>query len=243
MKGGEMNYAVLLSGGSGSRAGSDIPKQYVKAGRHMMIIHALRTLVSSVYIDRVIIAASPEWERDILEDAGSAGVELSVIAGFASPGKNRQLSIRNSLEEIEPLSEPGGEDTVFIHDAARPFLSGKQIRECFEALPGHDGVMPVLPMKDTVYQSTDGKRIAGLMDRSSLYRGQAPELFLYNKYLSAVRTLSGEELLRINGSSEPAVMAGMDIAMIPGDERNFKVTTKEDLERYMRIIKTEETGS
>ena len=89
---------------------------------------------------------------------------------------------------------------------------------------------------DYVYSSMDGKTIAGLLDRSTIYAGQAPEVFLLGKYLKANQALMPEKILTINGSAEPAVMAGMDIAMIPGDEGNFKITTKADLERFAQMI-------
>ncbi|MDE7233113.1 MAG: 2-C-methyl-D-erythritol 4-phosphate cytidylyltransferase, partial [Lachnospiraceae bacterium] len=102
---------------------------------------------------------------------------------------------------------------------------------------GHDGVLPVLPMKDTVYQSTDGKRVGALLNRSEIYAGQAPEAFRIGPYYEANKKLCPDRILKINGSTEPAVMAGMDIVMIPGDEGNFKITTREDLERFKEIIK------
>ena len=70
-----------------------------------------------------------------------------------------------------------------------------------------------------------------LLDQNQLFAEQAPELFLFKKYYNANMALTQERLAAINGSTEPAVMAGMDIVMIPGDENNFKVTTKRDLER------------
>ncbi|MBQ8956634.1 MAG: 2-C-methyl-D-erythritol 4-phosphate cytidylyltransferase, partial [Lachnospiraceae bacterium] len=107
---------------------------------------------------------------------------------------------------------------------------------CYKALSGHDGVMPVLPMKDTVYLSDDKKSVSELLDRSRVFAGQAPELFYFKPYYEANMKLMPDKILEINGASEPAVMAGMDIVMIPGDERNFKVTTDADMERFRRIM-------
>ncbi len=75
-----------------------------------------------------------------------------------------------------------------------------------------------------------------LLDRNRLFAEQAPELFLFKKYYNANMALTQERLAAINGSTEPAVMAGMDIVMIPGDENNFKVTTKRDLERLRSLL-------
>ena len=96
--------------------------------------------------------------------------------------------------------------------------------------------MPVLPMKDTVYYSEDGCTVGKLLDRKTIYAGQAPEVFLLGKYREANRRLLPDRILAVNGSTEPAVMAGLDVAMIPGDERNFKITTRADLERFQKII-------
>ncbi len=228
-----MNFAILLAGGVGSRVSSKIPKQYIRAGGHMMITHSLKALTASFHISYVYIVAERDMREEIMEDAVKAGLDEGKIKGFADPGSNRQYSIINAMEEIR-AAFPSllGEDTVFVHDAARPFLSEKLIDDCYKAIEGHDGVIPVLPMKDTVYLSRSGKKIEKLLVRSEIYSGQAPELFLLQKYYEANMRLSGKERLQINGSSEPAVMAGMDIAMIAGDETNIKVTTDSDLKIF-----------
>ena len=124
--------------------------------------------------------------------------------------------------------------TILIHDAVRPNLTKEQITACFAALKNHDGVMPVLPMKDTVYLSDGGRCVSELLDRKKIFAGQAPEVFAFDKYYAANLRLLPDGLRRINGSTEPAVMAGMNIVMIPGDENNYKITTKADLEHFRR---------
>ena len=100
----------------------------------------------------------------------------------------------------------------------------------------YDGVMPVLPMKDTVYFSESGDSVDRLLDRSRIYAGQAPEVYRLRKYIEANERLLPDEILKINGSTEPAVLAGLKVAMIPGDENNYKITTKEDLKRFESFI-------
>ena len=237
-----MNYAVLLSGGSGSRIGSEIPKQYMRAGSYMMVTLALKVLLECNAVDRVYIVAENEWRRPIEEDAVNAGLDTGKFRTFADPGKNRQTSILNGLREILlsttqslDVTAMNENDTVLIHDAARPFVSLDLLEACYEALPGHDGVMPTLPMKDTVYLSDDGSSVSKLLDRRKIFAGQAPELFLFKPYYMANTALLPNKIMRINGASEPAILAGMDITMIPGDEDNFKITTMADLNRFMDI--------
>lgn len=235
-----MNAAILLSGGVGSRMHSDVPKQYISVGGRMLISYALAALTKSPFIDRTLIVADEGWRESILSDADQAGVAVDKIMGFAQPGFNRQASVINGMREIMRQTGDGGiadDDAVFIHDAARPMLSERQVSDCFGALAGHDGVMPVLPMKDTVYLSRDGETVSELLDRKQIFAGQAPELFRFRKYYQANMALTPERLAAINGSTEPAVMAGMDIVMIPGDENNFKITTPQDLERFREMEK------
>ena len=229
------NVAILLSGGVGARISSDVPKQYVRKDGVMMITYVLRTLMASEWIDGVVIVADEAWRDEIRKELPES------IIGFAEPGENRQLSIVNAMEMLDSdesqgiFHNDGNPRTVFVHDAARPYLTCEDIAVCFEALGGHDGVMPALPMKDTVYLSRDGNAVSGLLERSEVFAGQAPELFLYEPYLAANRALSAEQMLKINGSTEPAILAGMDVVMIPGDETNRKVTTDVDMEEWMRI--------
>ena len=229
-----MNIAIILAGGTGSRIGGDIPKQFVELSGQMMIMHSMLPFAESEYVSNIQIVAD-EMYRERIEDAIFEDPE-SLIAekflGFTNPGENRQLSIYNALKDIEKTF--GGDtsfvDAVIIHDAARPFVTLETVNACMLALDEHDGAMPVLPMKDTVYFSRNGQRVDELLNRNNIFAGQAPEAFWYKKYLKANEDLLPDKILHIKGSTEPAIMAGMDIAMIPGDQRNFKVTTIEDLE-------------
>jgi len=226
-----MNIALILSGGTGTRLGSAIPKQYIKVDDRMIISYCLERFAKHDMIDRIHIVADKMWHNAIYNCFASD------ICGFSEPGKNRQLSIYNGLTDILKYADEN--DNVIIHDAARPLVSDETITECLEALNTYDGALPVLPMKDTVYISNDGQRVSSLLDRSKLFAGQAPEAFKLGKYYEASRRLLPDKILKINGSTEPAIMYGMNVALIEGDENNFKITTKADLERFEEIIKDE----
>lgn len=229
-----MNIALILSGGTGARLGADVPKQYIEVCGNPVIHYCIKRLSEHPGIDAIQIVADSAWHGRI-ENCLLTADSANKFMGFAVPGANRQFSIYNGLEAIKAYAADN--DYVLIHDAARPMLSAQQISDCLDAAAGHDGVIPVLPMKDTVYCSKDGKTITSLLNRSQIFSGQAPELFVLGKYYEANRTLLPDKILQINGSTEPAVMAGMDIAMIIGDENNFKITTRSDLDRFEHIIR------
>ncbi|MBP3421800.1 MAG: 2-C-methyl-D-erythritol 4-phosphate cytidylyltransferase [Lachnospiraceae bacterium] len=227
-----MNTALLLSGGIGTRMGGEVPKQYVYANGKMVITYALEQLLTSQHIDCVWIVAERGWTQGIIDDAKKQGLDVDKIVDFILPGNCRQMSIWNGLQKImeKNLSE---KDTIIIHDAARPLISQQLIDDCYAALNGHDGVIPVLPMKDTIYFSEGGTKVESLLNRSALYAGQSPELFNLQKYYRANKMLVPNKICGINGSTEPAILAGMEIVMINGDEQNYKITTQQDFKRFV----------
>ncbi len=229
-----MAVALILAGGSGTRLGADIPKQYIEVYGRCVISYCIERLSCHEKIDRIQIVAQAQWHEKIKECL-EAYDKNGKFRGFSVPGRNRQLSIYNGLSDMKEYVD--NLDVVLVHDAARPLLSEQMITNCLEAIRGYDGVVPVLPMKDTVYQSADGKKISALVKRSEIFSGQAPEAFRFGVYYEANRRLLPDTILTINGSTEPAVMAGLDMIMIAGDEDNFKITTKEDLERFRELIK------
>ena len=233
-----MNIALILSGGTGNRLGGDIPKQYIKVKGRMLIAFCLDMFIKHNRIDGVWVVAAPEWQESVLYECERLAIDKNAIKGFSLPGKTRQLSILNGLRDIDSyVRSVNGDpkDTVIvIHDAARPNLTEEYVDRCLDALAGYDGVMPVLPMKDTVYYSEGGKSVDRLLDRSCIYAGQAPEIYRLGRYLEANEKLLPDEIYKINGSTEPAVLAGLKVAMIPGDENNYKITTQKDMDRFIQ---------
>lgn len=223
-----MNIAVILAGGTGTRLGADIPKQYLEVAGRPVIAYCLQILEEHKQIDAIQIVAEEAWRPLIQKWAGEK------LRGFSQPGANRQLSIMNGLEDATAYASP--EDVVLVQDAARPNTSAKLIGECVSLAAGEDGRMPVLPMKDTVYLSEDGGKVSSLLHREQIFAGQAPEAFRLGKYIQANRALLPDRILEINGSTEPAILAGMNIGMIAGEEENYKITTMEDFKRFCRKV-------
>lgn len=210
------------------------PKQYMAVAGRPVIEHTLLRIREWRDMDSMIVVAEERW-RDYLESLINEvlfGRGINFF-GFSFPGDNRQLSIVNALHDIK--GHMSGDAVVMIHDAVRPRVSEELLSRCDAAIGKGDGVMPYLRVKDTVYISEDGKYVSENISRDRLYAGQTPEIYDFWKYLAANESLSHEELLSINGSSEPAVKHGMRITLVQGDEANFKITTKEDMEYFRRI--------
>ena len=226
--------AIILSGGVGSRMKLDIPKQYIMVENKPIICYCLETFLRNPQIDYIIIGVADEWKDFVEEHISKLNSTKKIL--FAKPGETRQYSIYNAMNVAKDYGAGDG-DTVIIHDAARPLVSNDLISRCILSCNAFDGVMPAIPCKDTVYLSEDGEVINALLNRSHLWCGQAPEAFSFLKYLEAHENTAREDLLKINGSTELAIKAGMNCHMIPGDPLNFKITTPEDLSNFKSIIR------
>mgnify|MGYP000020656629 CR=1 FL=1 len=230
-----MNYAIILSGGIGSRMNNiDIPKQYIKVNGKPIIIYTLEKFENSDEIDKIIIVAANDWKIYIEDICKTYGI--SKLSDVVINGETRQESIYNGLKKCVEDSN-SVDDKVIIHDAVRPMVTAKLIEECLKNVGEYDGCMPVLPLSDTIYYSDNGEEITNLMDRSKLYAGQAPEAFDLYKYYVINKNTSKEELNKIKGTSELAYKKGLNVKLIAGEDTNFKITTRVDLTRFEMIVK------
>ena len=228
-----MNTAIILAGGVGSRMGLDCPKQFLMVQEKPIISYCFDIFQKHREIDKMVVVVCEQWQPFVEEYASKYGV--SKICGYAPAGESRQHSIYNGLKCI--AANCPDTDIVIVHDAARPLTSDEIISACVQGATEYDGAMPVISVKDTVYQSRDGQSIDCLLKRSELFAGQAPESFKFKRYYEIHNEVTDEEIASTAGSSEIAYRHGMEIRMVKGSERNLNITTIEDLETFETILK------
>jgi 2-C-methyl-D-erythritol 4-phosphate cytidylyltransferase/2-C-methyl-D-erythritol 2,4-cyclodiphosphate synthase len=139
-------------------------------------------------------------------------------------GATRQDSSRLGLESLAEMAP----DRVLIHDAARPFIDAATISRVLEALDANAAALPAIPVTDTLKRAT-----GGTVDRDGLWRAQTPQGFRYDNIMRAHREGAGAGL---TDDAAVAENAGLEIALVMGNEDNMKVTMKEDFERAERLI-------
>lgn len=212
--------ALILAGGSGSRVGADIPKQYLSIAGRPVLRRTLDVFLSHPSIDAVQVVIG-ENDR-ALYDAAIDGLDLpQPVIG----GDSRQSSGRLGLAALTDRAP----ELVLIHDAARPFVDHRTISNVLAALETHDAVLPALPVVDTLKRSTgEPPRVSDTVDRSSIWRAQTPQGFRYPAILAAHTQAAGMELTDDTAVAEEA---GIEIALVAGNEENFKITTADDLSR------------
>lgn len=233
-----MNYAIILSGGIGTRMRTDgFPKQYLQVGGKTILQYTLDTFVECTTIDVIVIVMAEEWQnkigKEIIENTNKKII-------FALPGDSRQESIYHGLQACVKDKNIDICDKVIIQDAVRPLTSKQLILNCIDELERYDGCMPVIPVVDTIYVSNDGKNIDGLLNRDTLFAGQAPEAFNLKKYYDINKNYTSEDFKKIRGTTEIAYKHNLKVCVVKGEEMNFKITTPSDLSRFENIKKREQ---
>jgi 2-C-methyl-D-erythritol 4-phosphate cytidylyltransferase len=217
-------WAVLAAAGSGERLGEDRPKAFAKLGELPLLAESLRRLDETDWVDAIVVAAPPGWEEPailVAEELG-AGKVSAVVPG----GSTRAESVRVAVAEV-----PEDAVVILVHDAARPFLDEAVIERVLRPLSeGWDGVVPALPIPDTV-KRVRGDEVLETLERAELVSTQTPQAFLADVLRRAVA--DGAEASDCSALVEAA---GGRVKVVEGDPRLLKVTTREDLAAVERML-------
>lgn len=162
--------AVVLAGGTGSRLGLDVPKQLLKIAGKTVLEHTVGTLDSAPDVDEVIVLMAAGYE-DIARELLLGGRHPKVSA-VLSGGSTRAETTQTALAAIDR-----DDCNVLFHDAVRPLLSHRIIRECVNALRVHEAVDVAIPSADTIIAVDTDDQICAMPPRSTLRLGQTPQGF------------------------------------------------------------------
>lgn len=206
--------ALIVAAGQGLRAGQPLPKQFARWCGKPVVRHSAEALAAAGVMP--IVVAIPEGADEIAAEA-LEGLPVRFITG----GATRQQSVRLGLEALA-LDKP---EFVLIHDAARPILPQAVIRRLVDALGLQPGAIPVLPVVDSLTHA-EGDLMGTPARREDLRRVQTPQAFRYSDILAAHRCWDGEP--NAGDDAQVAQAAGLEIALVEGDEALHKLTYASD---------------
>lgn len=214
---------LIAAAGSGQRLGGEVPKQYLALAGVPLLRRTVEAFLGHPDITGVRVVISPE--HCTLYDRATAGLPLlPPVAG----GATRQASVCAGLESLVPQNP----DYVLIHDGARPFADRAIIQRTVAALATSLGAIAAVAVTDTLKRGTTGC-ISDTVDRRDLWRAQTPQGFHFGPILAAHRAAIG---IDCTDDAAVAERSGMAVAIVPGSEDNFKVTTTDDIRRAERQI-------
>ena len=211
-------WAILVAAGRGERLGLDHPKAFAKLGEDPLLAEPLRRLDESDWVDAIVVVVPAGWEEPAIllaEELGCGKVSACVAGGEA-----RADSVRAGLAEV-----PADAIVVLVHDAARPLVSDAVIERVLAPLSeGWDGVVPGLPISDTLKRVGDDGAVLDTVARDGLYAVQTPQAFPVDVLRRALESHGGAT--DCAGSVEAA---GGRVTVVQGDPQLLKVTTTDDL--------------
>ena len=229
-----MVYAVILAGGSGTRMGTEVPKQFLNICSRPVIIRSADAFLDSGLCDHVIITVPAEftdYTRSLIKQYRPDD-NTDVIAG----GKNRNSSLLNALEFIKKNKPYNGDTVVLTHDAVRPFINKRIIEDNIKAVREFGGCNTVVKCVDTVLVSDDGKFISSVPERKKLYNAQTPQSFNFKELLNIYEKMTDDEKENMTDACSVFLKYGKKVALVDGAQNNIKITYKNDIGRAEQII-------
>lgn len=224
--------ALIVAAGRGTRAGTEIPKQYLKIGDRTVIAQAVRAFAGHSRITHIQTVIHAD-DGDLYATSFVDPVDklLAPVAG----GDSRQASVRAGLEALVRFKP----ELVLIHDAARPFVAGDLLDRVIGALGQYPGAVPALAVADTLKRGDANGLVMQTVLRDGLFRAQTPQAFRFDAILAAHRRAAVEQRNDFTDDAAVAEWAGLKVAIVEGQADNVKITSAADVDDARRRFEAE----
>ena len=211
-----LKYAIIVAGGSGTRMGGNLPKQFLLLHQKPVLYYSIRTFLKA-YDDLKIILVLPQAYMDKGQEIIDAWFNNGRIL-LTQGGDSRFQSVKNALQLVNE------EAIIFVHDGVRCLLSQQLIYTCYEKAMETGSAIPVVASKDSVRLVTEeGNQVA---DRSKVMLVQTPQTFLSKILIPAFNVDYNE---RFTDEAIVVEATGQKVSLVQGEETNIKITTPLDL--------------
>ena len=207
---------IIVAAGSSSRMGKD--KQFLPVAGVPVIARTLVAFEHSPDISRIILVTREQSIPDMQLIAEK--YFISKLSDIVKGGDTRQQSVACGIARLR-----ADEEKALVSDGARIFVTNKMISDCLNALKEHDGCLCAVKVQDTVKSAQDSK-VKATLERSALYLAQTPQGITVNLYKKAMESA---DISVFTDDASVLESVGGDVVIVPGDKRNIKITTTEDL--------------
>ena len=220
-------YAIIPAGGSGSRIGTAMPKQFIEINGREIIAYTLQVFNSSSLIDEIVVSTRVEYFEKIEKIKTENG--FNKITAIVEGGAERQDSVFNGLKQLKCSAD----DLVAVHDAARPLLPQAVLTEAILKAKETQSIVVAIKAKDTLLKGAE--KVDEYVDRENLYYAQTPQIFSYEILKTAFEKAASSRLTFTDESSI-VLNAGHPVNIVEGSAFNFKVTTPDDVNFIKSIL-------
>lgn len=234
-----MVYGVILAGGVGKRMGNaEKPKQFLNIGGKPVIVHTVEKFVACSEFEKVIVLTPVKWIEHTKNILSKHIPDMSRVAVTAG-GETRNETLMNAVQFIEDEGNLDDDTVVVAHDAVRPFVTYRIIKDNIEAATRVGACDTCFPASDTIVRSEDGKLITEIPDRSQLWQGQTPQSVNAKKVRALYNSLTEEEKNILTDIAKIFVLKGEDVEIVRGESFNIKITYPYDIKVAETILKGE----
>lgn len=228
-----MNIAVILAGGSGTRMGRSIPKQFIDICGKPLIIRTIDIFERNLNVDCICIICKKEYKEQL--KLWTSMYKISKVKWIFDGGISRQQSVYNFIKEFSKYGVD--DDIVLIHDAARPMVTEKIINDNINCAKKHSAVNTVIASADTIIRSIDGEILYEVPKRKELYLCQTPQSFKYGLIKKVHEYAIKENIEDATDDCQLVLKYGEEVHLVAGNKLNFKITTADDLYIFESILK------
>lgn len=229
-----MVIAIIFAGGSGTRMGADIPKQFIEIAGVPVLAHTLRIFQGHSLVDSIVLVANRDFmqETKALCERFGIGKVVDVVAG----GDSAQDSIYNGLVAADKRF--GDKAIVLLHDGVRPYVKADVISAVIDGVKKNGNAITYTLCYETIVLSRNAESIDAIPSRGESYTAQAPQGFILKDILAAherVRAMPE----RYDGLVDQATLywkLGLPIHLVKGNRGNIKITTPEDVAMLDALI-------
>ena len=232
-----MNVAVIIAGGSGTRMGQDIPKQFINVYDKPVLIYTLEGFEKHPQIDAIEVVCIDGW-HDVLW-AYVKQYNISKLKWVVSGGKTGQESIRNGVYNLEGVCAE--DDIVIVHDGIRPLVDEVVLTDVILKAKQYGNAVTALPYNEQIFVADDEISTVKYIPRETLRRVATPQAYRFGN-LDRRYHEAFEKEIGIYGSSYTNTMMvelGERLYFAAGSDKNIKLTTKDDLELFKAYIRSD----
>lgn len=231
-----MLYYMIMAGGIGSRMNSpELPKQYLKIDDEPIIVKTIRNFEDFGSFAAGVVCCPIDWieyTKAMLLEYGITSDSITVISG----GKNRNCSVKNGCRFLSENYNITDDDIVLTHDAVRPFINSRIIKENVSAVKEFGAANTVMPVYDSIIRSTDSEYLSECVKRDDIFRVQTPQSFKLKELEFVINSLTDDELANYTDVASIFYNKGYNVRLVKGSDNNIKITTPFDLAVAQAII-------
>ncbi len=237
------NTAIVLAAGSGKRMGTDTKKQFMELDGKPLMAHCLDVMQRSDIITGIVLVCGSE-DVDYCKDEIAGRFGYDKVVAVTTGGKERYHSVMAGLDKIEELAGRDGCEHVFIHDAARPFITEEVLKRLYDSVRECEACVAAVKSKDTVKIANSADYVVSTPNRELTWIIQTPQVFTFSLAKEAYDKLKEEEcglscqgIVVTDDAMVVETWTSHRVKLVESSYENIKVTTPEDMDIAKAIIR------